>query len=189
MVERGENPLTKLESALQTREQRFRQRKWDKMFVSRALITSKAFLSLKTASACKVLMIFLSKCQVEKLQTRPGCRDKEWVITNNGEIQFTYIEAEEKYGLSSGKFTRAIDELLEKGLIEITKSGFGLQRDVTLYAISNRWEKYGTDEFVSMERPKRIEKLGFRKGNKYGKRKSQQSPVAAVQQLPIAVEK
>lgn len=189
MVEKGENPLTKLESALQTREQRFRQRKWDRMFVSRALITSKAFLSLKIAAACKVLMIFLSKCQVEKLRTRPGSRDREWVIVNNGEIQFTYIEAKEKYGLSSGRFTRAIDRLVAVGFIDIVKSGFGLKRDVTLYAISDRWEKYGTDEFVPMERPKRIEKLGFRKGNRYGKRKSQQSPVAAVQQLPIAVEK
>lgn len=171
MVKKGENPLTKLESALQTREQRFRQRKWDKMFVSRALITSKAFLSLKTAAACKVLMIFLSKCQVEKLRTRPGCRDKEWLIVNNGEIQFTYKEAKEKYGLSSGKFTRAIDEVVEKGLIDIAKSGFGLQRDVTLYAISNRWDKYGTSEFEPAERPKRQEQLGFRKGNRYGKRK------------------
>jgi len=182
-----ENDLAKLENALQTREQRFRQRKWDKMFVSRALITSKAFLSLKTAAACQVLMIFLSKCKWEKVQTRPGSRDKEWRIANNGQIQFTYKEAEQKYGLSSGKFRRAIDRLVAVGFLDITKSGFGLQRDVSLYAISDRWEKYGTDEFVTMERPKRIEKLGFRKGNKYGKRKIQRSPVTAVQRSSIAV--
>jgi len=183
------NPLAKLESALQTREQRFRRRKWDRMFVSRAIITSKAYLSLKTAAACKVLMGFLSKCQWERVQARPGSRDKEWHIVNNGEIQFTYVEAEEKYGLSSGKFTRAIDQLVAVGFIDITKSGFGLQRDATLYAISDRWEKYGTNDFVPRERPKRIEKLGFRKGNKYGRGKNQQSPVAVVQQLTVAVEK
>ena len=37
-------------------------------------------------------------------------REKEWRISNNGEIQFTYAEAERKYCISSGKFTRAIDE-------------------------------------------------------------------------------
>lgn len=166
MPRTGENTLAKLESALQTREQRFRRRKWDRMFVSRALITSKAYLSLKTAAACKVLMGFLSKCRWEKVQTRPGSRDREWHIVNNGEIQFTYIEAKEKYGLSSGKFTRAIDQLLAVGLIDITKQGFGLQRDATLYAISDRWEKYGTNEFVPMERLRRSEQLGFSRSRK-----------------------
>jgi len=162
-----------LENSLKTREQRYKERKWKKMYVSRAMITSRAFLSLKTAAACQVLMIFLNKCRMEKVQWKPGTRDKEWRITNNGEIQFTYKEAKEKYGLSAGKFRRAIDELAETGFIDIAKSGFGLQKDVTLYAISNRWEKYGTDEFVPMERLKRVEQLGFSKGNTHGKNSKQ----------------
>lgn len=157
-IERAE-----LENALQTRQQRFRQRKWDKMFVSRAMITSRAFLALKTAGSHVVLMGFLSKCRWERVQTRPGSRDKEWVIANNGEIQFTYREAKEKYRLSAGKFTRAIDDLLEKGFIDISRLGFGLHRDATLYAISDRWRKYGTDEFVTVKRPKRQQHLGFTK--------------------------
>jgi hypothetical protein len=157
------------EDGLRTREQIFKDKKWDKMFISRRVIMSKALLSLKTAAACQVYLIFCSKCRMEKVQTRPMSREKEWRITNNGEIQFTYLEAEKKWGISVGKFTRAIDDLLRVGLIDITKTGFGLHKDVTLYAISYRWEKFGTDEFVVMERPKRKQQLGFTKGNSYGK--------------------
>lgn len=106
---------------------------------------------------------------MEKAQTRPMSREKEWRITNNGEIQFTYLEAEKKWGISVGKFTRAIDDLLRVGLIDITKTGLGLHKDESLYAISDRWEKFGTDKFVVMERPKRKQQLGFTKGNSYGK--------------------
>lgn len=148
-------------NAIMTREQRYKARKWDKMFVSRRMITSKAYLALKTATACKVFLIFLSKCRMEKLQTRPGRNEREWQITNNGEIQFTYAEAEVKYGISAGKFTRAIDELIRVGLIEIAKTGMGLHKDVTLYAISDRWEMFGTAEFVVMKRPKRKQQFGF----------------------------
>ena len=147
--------------SLRTREQRFKDRKWDKMFVSRALITSKAFLALRTACACQVFLIFLNKCRWERMQTRPMSREKEWHITNNGEIQFTYAEALNKYGIPAGKFTRAIDDNIRVGLLDITKTGLGLHKDVTLYAISNRWEQYGTDEFVVKKRPKRKEQLGF----------------------------
>jgi hypothetical protein len=147
--------------ALRTREQRFKARKWDKMFVSRSTITSKAFLALKTPASCQVFLIFLSKCRWEKVQARPMSREREWRMTNNGEIQFTYIEAEENYGIPAGKFTRAIDDLIRVGLIDITKTGLGLHKDVTLYAISNRWERYGTDAFVVKKRPKRTEQLGF----------------------------
>jgi hypothetical protein len=155
--------------ALKTREQRFRARKWNKMFVSRAVITSKAFLALKKVAACQVYLIFLSKCRMEKLQTRPGRSEREWFITNRDELQFAYAEAEEKYGISAGKFTRAIDDLIRVGLIDITKTGLGLHKDVTLYAISDRWEKYGTDEFVVKKRPKRKQQYGFTNKNKHGR--------------------
>jgi len=104
-----------------------------------------------------------------KVQARPMSREKEWHISNNGEIQFSYIEAEQKWAIKSGRFTRAIDDLIRVGLIDIAKTGFGLHKDCTLYAISDRWEKFGTDEFVVMKRPKRKQQIGFVRGNSYGK--------------------
>ena len=154
--------------SLKTKQQRFMEAKRDRMFVSKRMFTSKAYMALTTATACHVFRIFLTKCQVEQIQIRPGGREKDWIIKNNGEIQFTYKEAWEKWGISNGRFTKAIDQLVKVGLIDIAHSGFGLHKDVTLYAISDRWEKYGTDEFVHMERQKRPG-LGFRKGNSYGK--------------------
>ncbi len=126
--------------SLKTREQKFREVKWDKMYLSKRLITSEAFRSLKTAAACQAFMIFLYKCQVKPIEGSPK-RKKEYYIANNGEIQFTYDEALEKWRITQKKFTKAIDELVRVGLIDITKSGFGLKKDKSLYAISDRWEK------------------------------------------------
>lgn len=157
-----------LSIALKTKEQRFKDSRWDRMFLSRRMMTSKAFLSLQTAAACQVFMVFLGKCQWQKVQTRPMRREKEWAISNNGRIEFKYSEAE-RWGFTDRRFTRAIDELVRVGLIDITKTGCGLHKDVTLYAISDRWEKYGTDEFFEKKRPRRTQQLGFTKGNNHGR--------------------
>ncbi len=153
---------------LKTREQKFKEVKWNRMFVERSVITSKAFLDLKTAAACQVFMIFLHKCQWKPIEGSAK-RSKEYYLANQGEIQFTYDEALEKWGILNKRFTKAIDELVRVGLIDITKSGFGLQKDKSLYAISDRWEKFGTGEFVAKKRQKRKQQLGFTKGNSYGK--------------------
>jgi hypothetical protein len=156
------------EGDLRTREQRYKARRWDRIFVSRRVITSEAFLTLKTATACQVYLIFLTKRKLEKVQSRPGSRDKAYVVANNGEIRFTYAEASGKYGIPSKRFTRALDELVRVGLIDISHSGFGLRKDVTLYTISDRWERFGTSEFQNVGRAKRTEKLGFREGKTHG---------------------
>jgi hypothetical protein len=157
------------EEALQTREQRFAARRRDAMYVSKTLFNSPAWWSLG-ATACKVYMIFLTKRQMSEIKVpgKPGKREKEWVVRNNGEITFTYTEAKERYGIKPSRFVRAIDGLVRAGLIDIAHSGVGLHKDVTLYAISDRWKLYGTPEFVKAERPKRGIKLGFKKGNTYG---------------------
>lgn len=150
------------ENSRKTKYQKLKDEKWNKMFVSRKVITSKAFLSLKTAAACQVYLIFLTKRVMKEELTG-------WVIKNNGEIQFTYNEAQEKWNISNGRFKRAIEMLVEAGFIDIAKTSSGVKKDVTLYAISDRWEKYGSDEFIQTSRPKRNEQLGFKKGNKHGK--------------------
>ena len=170
---------------MRTREQKYKDVKWNKMFVSRRRMTSEAFRSLKTAAACQVFMIFLYKCQMKNVQIRPGSRDKEWIILNNGKIQFSYREALGKWGITQKRFTKAIDELVRVGLIDITHSGFGLHKDVSLYSISDRWENFGTDEFIVVKRQKRTQNLGFTKGNSFGKNstsKQNQRPLATVGQ-------
>lgn len=183
--------LTKAEQveALKTREYKLTEGKRDCMFISKAKVKSKAWLSLKTSAACQVYTLFMTKCLVERRPIKPGCNVTDWVIKNNGKIQFTYMEALKKWGIKNGKFRKAIDELIRVGLVDIIHSGFGLYKDVTLYALSNRWKKFGTDKFIVKERTKR-KSLGFRKGNAHGKdsKQNQQLSTAVEQQLSVTVK-
>ena len=131
------------------------------------LLKSRAYRSLRTPTAYFVFGIFMTKRQLTKV----GRKGKEqWDIINNGEITFTYIEANEKYDISAGAFRDAIDELREKGFIDIAESGAGLYKSANLYNISDRWKLYGTEDFLKPKpRPKGPLNKGFKKGNKYGR--------------------
>ncbi len=137
------------------------------IWVEKRLIMSAAFAALKRPSAFRVLLIFLTKRQVARVGYG---RYKEWTISNNGEIQFTYREAKKKYGISSGTFRAAIDELRDKGFIDIAESGAGLYRSKNRYTISDRWLDYGTPDYRPPKpRPRGPMNKGFRKGNRYGR--------------------
>ncbi len=88
-----------------------------------------------------------------KSVTRNG-RSKGYIFLNNGEIEYCYSEAE-KRGITRPAFARGLDSLVAHGLIDVAKSGQGGRKgDKSLYAISDRWKEYGTDDFVKMKRPK-----------------------------------
>lgn len=122
-----------------------------RVVVERKLLTSKAYHDLD-GKAAKVLMWFLAKRQYARIK---GSSRQEWAQTNNGEIIFTYVEALEKHGYSPQVFSRLLQELVSKGFIDIAKPGIGVGKVATKYAISRRWEKYGTDEFKAVKRLKR----------------------------------
>ena len=133
----------------------------------REILQSRAFLALRTATAVKIYFIFLGKRQMKKCG-RAG--DKDWVAKNNGQIVFTYVEAEEKYGISDNAFRRAIDELMEKGFLDIARSGQGTHKVTNLYFISKRWKDYGTSAYEKPEPRKRGPiNSGFQKGNQLGR--------------------
>jgi hypothetical protein len=136
------------------------------IWIERDLVSSPAFQSLKTAAACRVLLIFFTKRQFSKI----GRKGKEsYAFTNNGELVFTYPEALDKYGMKDGMFRRAIDELRNKGFLDIIKSGAGLHKSENYYSLSDRWRKYGTLEYQAAKpRPVGPINKGFRKGNRHG---------------------
>ena len=115
------------------------------IFFDKSLLQSKAFYSLNTKTAYLVLVEFWMKRQMLK-NGRQG--KEQWRITNNGEIEFTYLEACGKFGITTGTFTNAINELREKGFIDIAASGQGVHKVKNLYSISRRWQKYGTEEYA-----------------------------------------
>ncbi len=62
----------------------------------------------------------------------------------NGIFDFTYTEAR-RYGFAKRTFTRVIDELNQKGFINIIKVGGmrGVGRSNSKYQLSVRWQLYG----------------------------------------------
>ena len=160
--------------------------KGQNIWFPRDLINSKAFAALKTATSHKVLAIFYTKRQFE----RTGRKGKEqWHIKNNCEIRFTYKEAERKYSISYGAFRNAIDELRDKGFIDIAESGAGLHKAANLYSINDRWKLYGTPEYEKPKpRPKGPVNRGFQRGNQYGRlcKKRKNSTVVAQHSSTVA---
>ena len=124
-----------------------------KIVIEKVVFKSEAFRSLKTDTAIKVYMDFLMKRQMQKLKVSRKNRSDIWEITNNGKIEYTYSEAQKK-GFTKPRFQRALDELIEKGFIDIARLGGMFEGDKTLYSISTRWQKYGTDKFEVKVRPK-----------------------------------
>ena len=121
------------------------------MYFDRDLLRSPVFRSLRVSSML-VYLDFLGKRKMQKANRKAG--KSGWVIINNGEIEYTYSEAEAK-GITRPRFMRALDELIAKGFIDVAHSGTGgVKGDKSLYAFSERWRKYGTDEFVERSRPK-----------------------------------
>lgn len=96
-----------------------------------------------------------------------------WITINNGELVYTYREAEKK-GMSRCVFRDAIDDLVEKGFMDIARQGCGYGRQETLYGFSDRWRDYGSDKFVTKQRQKDTRQgRGFSRGNKVWIRKGQ----------------
>jgi len=134
-----------------------RRRKSGVVVIDKEIIFSKAFLSL-SGIAPQVYLIFLSK----RKYARVG---RKWMQTNNGEIEFPYDEAQDQFGITKPRFTRAIDQLIKHGFLDIAKPGGGICGVKTLYSISERWQKFDTPDFEYRERKKRKGYPGFQKGH------------------------
>jgi hypothetical protein len=90
---------------------------------------------------------------------------KHLIITNNGEIIFTYGEAKELGIKSPDTFFKVIRELVEdKGFIDVAESGHWYEKKPTKYSISQRWKRYGTSDYEKVEIPRALPKgKGFQK--------------------------
>lgn len=116
------------------------------MVIERDLTKSQAFRTLP-ATAIVMLFDFLGKRKIK------GGR-----ILNNGEIVYPFSEAE-KRGIPQATFNRNRDILVERGFIDVTHAGSGGKKgDMTTYAISDRWKKWGKDTFKTAVRPKDLRK-------------------------------
>ena len=129
------------------------------MFIPRRMHRSPAFRKL-TANSIFVLLEFLFRRQIKQVG-----RKSQYVISNNGEIVFTYADACEKFKMYRSTFCRSIGQLVELGFIDIAHHGGGLLKDCSKYAISDRWRDYGKEEFIKKSRPKDTRGLGITEDN------------------------
>jgi hypothetical protein len=145
----------------------------ENIWIERKMILAPVFRKLN-GRAKDVLLLFLYRRQWTKSEGKKG----KWYTTNDGQIVFPYKEAQKRFHIPRSTFTRAIDNLIEYGFIDIARLGGGLIGDCTKYSISNRWEEYGTDKFVQKTRPKDTRGFGFNKKNweeKTGKKRREKS--------------
>lgn len=126
-------------------------------FVYNDMIDSAAMLALAASKTGYPMLVYLHFRQTLELdhsaknRKEGHQRRKFW---NEREITFAYSTAED-LGINSRAFRNAIDRLIELGFIDVVKPGNGLMKgDCTIYGISERWRKYGTDEFEPASREK-----------------------------------
>ena len=133
----------------------------------RELLKAEPFLKL-TKAGLHMLIMFYCRRRMKWMRS-----SKYWKIINNGEIVLPYGEVQKKLGVSRKTISRAIDQLVEYGFIDITHAGGGMNGDCSKYHISDRWELYGTEDFIKKFRekdtrckitPKNWEKI--KKGNR-----------------------
>jgi hypothetical protein len=107
------------------------------------LIESDAFLKLSGKAAMLCLIRFHQKAYKKNIKRKSGGQ-KEPIITNNGEIIFTYSEARWLGIKTNRHFSLVVKELMEKGFIDISEPGNWYMKQPTKYSISYRWRKWGT---------------------------------------------
>ncbi len=123
-----------------------------KIWFEKKLLRSSTFRSLKKW-AMLVYFDFLRKRQMEPVKRSK--RSDYWIIKNNGEIVYPYTEAEHR-GIGRREFRNAIDELTDKGFLDIAHQGSGGRSgDMTRYFIDDRWKDYGTPSFRPAKNPRR----------------------------------
>jgi len=143
----------------------------DIIVVERKLLKSEAFRKLN-GTAKTVYFDFRMKCRVKGVKVKGG-RKPVREILNNGQIEYTYSEAEKKKPkIPRSSFMRAINDLLSHGFVDIYHSGSGGKKgDKSLYGISDRWQDFGTDKFIHAKRQNDNRSgRGFQQGNDHWKK-------------------
>ena len=124
-----------------------------KIIIEPDIFYSHAFTEL-SASGIRVLMRCLQKRKWSKVKIR----GKKQIVYNNDGFIFPYAEADFLH-IKTTQFWKNIKKLVEVGFIEIIHQGGWYQKnekekDYSVYRLSDRWKKYGTQEFKKIEKPK-----------------------------------
>jgi hypothetical protein len=119
---------------------------------------SEAFRCL-SASAIKTLMRCFQKRKWEKKKVH----GKKQIVYIDDGFTFPYTEAAALGIAGDTQHWKNMKKLVEVGFLEVVHQGGWYQKherekDYSVYKHSERWRKYGTSEFVMVEKPKVLPK-------------------------------
>ena len=107
---------------------------------------------------------------VSKYGGKPGKRENDWVIRNNGQIELPYRYVRKRYKIPNTTYSRAIQALEEIGFVDIKKVP-GKHGWKNLFTLVDRWKAFGTDEYKPpAERDRTPINGGFKKKNQHGQK-------------------
>ena len=77
---------------------------------------------------------------------KPGRRYRgrqNYTPLNDRELVYTYDQIQREWDVKSrSTVVKAIDELVDKGLVDIVRQGAGTFKQTSVYGLSDRWEKW-----------------------------------------------
>ncbi|MDO8946910.1 MAG: hypothetical protein Q7U88_07090 [Desulfocapsaceae bacterium] len=121
------------------------------IYLEADLLASPAFKSL-SRWGLRVYLGFLTRRVMVK--SKDKSRADSRIIANNGQIVYCYTTAE-KDGIPRREFRNAIDELIDRGFLDINHQGAGgRSRDMTTYSIVERWKKWNTPDYQPTPTPR-----------------------------------
>ena len=121
------------------------------IYLESDLLNSAAFRSL-SRWGLHAYMGFLSRRVMVKSKNKSRADSR--LIANNGQIVYCYSTAEQ-VGIPRREFRNAIDELIDRGFIDINHQGAGgRSRDMTTYFIADRWRKWSTPGYQPTPNPR-----------------------------------
>lgn len=160
------------------------------IWFERELLESEPFRKL-TRAGLQVLVLFYCRRQMKWMK-----RTEYWKITNNGRIVLPYTDAIKRLSVagknppSRKTITRAIDQLVKYGFIDIIHVGGGVKGDCSRYAISQRWREYGEEGFIVKTRQKDT-RFGFTKENweeRTGRKRKEESTLGVKNDMGASVK-
>lgn len=77
------------------------------------------------------------------------CIKRKFNGKNGDNLSFTFEEAHQI--MHRNTYAKVLNQLVDHGLIDIVKSG-GLHNKPNIFSLSERWRKYGTDDFKKGKR-------------------------------------
>lgn len=136
----------------------------DCLVLSKKMLRSKAFVKL-TGAAKQILLELRMRLKLENYRPKRNSRKNErFYAGNNGKLVLSYKSIHGQFGYSTATISKAIDQLVATGFIEIAELGIGVKRQSHKIALIKNWEKYGTDEFkAGLGKSNRPVNGGFKK--------------------------